>query len=210
MLEGTLAGLRNPGSPRLRFRVIANADFSSEILEPVLEQIGVVADSSELFVRAQQLMQVCRTARQASAAGGRGDRTIGATGEDGSGIGEHVRVSMAALAASGRLTDPIVRNLLDQRFCKAAFNLGLPFLKQVDRAVPLSRQRIDRNGYARYWKHPLRIGDQEFLMCSQWFAWQRDAFDAWRRKVAGDAAYPTHGDRPQKSLLSPAAPRFGM
>jgi hypothetical protein len=78
-----------------------------------------------------------------------------------------------------------VGDLLNPRYCKAKFNLGLPFLKPVDRAVPLSRQRIDSKGYSRYWKHPLRIGGHEFLMCSQWFVWQRDTFDAWVREVDG-------------------------
>ena len=90
---------------------------------------------------------------------------------------------MAQLAASGRLTDRIVGDLLDPRYCKARFNLGHPFLKPVDQNVPLSTQRMDRNGYGRYWKGPLKIAGHEFLMCSQWFVWQRNAFDAWVRDV---------------------------
>ena len=90
---------------------------------------------------------------------------------------------MRALAASGRLTVPVVSNLLDPGYCKSRFNLGLPFLKRVEGAAPLTRQRIDGNGYARYWKQPLRIGEHDFLMCSQWFVWQRDAFDGWVRDI---------------------------
>jgi hypothetical protein len=53
----------------------------------------------------------------------------------------------------------------------------------VDPAVGLSSQKRDANGYARYWKHPVRIGDHQFLMCSQWFDWQRTAFDQWLRDL---------------------------
>jgi hypothetical protein len=90
---------------------------------------------------------------------------------------------MARLAASGRLTARIVGDLLDPRYCKAKFNLGYPFLKPVDQEVPLSRQGNDCNGRGRYWKKPLRVGNQEFLMCNNWFIWQRDAFDGWVRDL---------------------------
>lgn len=86
---------------------------------------------------------------------------------------------MAALAASGRLTTRIVGDLLDSRYCKARFNLGYPFLKPVDQGLPLSGQGNDHNGRGRYWKKPLRVGNHEFLMCNNWFAWQRGPFDSW-------------------------------
>lgn len=185
VLEQCLARQRGSAGPPLRFRIIANADFSSEILDPVLAQVGAVADRSELFVRSQQLMRLHHSSPRKGRSGARTDRPARATDEEGDRIGEHVRANMAALAASGRLTVPIVQNLLDPRYCKSRFNLGLPFLRRVEMAVPLTRQRIDDNGYARYWKQPLRISDQEFLMCSQWFVWQRDAFDVWLRDVSG-------------------------
>jgi hypothetical protein len=90
---------------------------------------------------------------------------------------------MAALARARSSDRPDRRRLLDPRYCKAKFNLGLAFLKPVDQKIPLSRQRIDSNGYGRYWQRPLRIGGHEFLMCSQWFGWQRDAFDRWVRDL---------------------------
>jgi hypothetical protein len=191
VLEACLARLRDSGGPRFRFRIIANADFSSEILDPVLAQVGAVADTSELFVRSQQLMRLHHSSPREGPSGAETDWPMRATNEEGDRIGEHVRANMAALAASGRLTVPIIRNLLDPRYCKSTFNLGLPFLKRVEVAAPLSRQRIDGSGYARYWKQPLRIADQEFFMCSQWFVWQRDAFDAWLRDIGGSPA-PTH------------------
>jgi hypothetical protein len=186
-LEMRLAERRGSAMPRLRFRVIANTDFSTEILAPVLEQADAVADTSELFMRAQQLMRLCNPGPQDRSSSASFDRPASSSTEEVSRIGEHVRRTMAALAASGRLTGRIVGDLLDPRYCKAKFNLGLAFLKPVDQKIPLSRQRIDSNGYGRYWKHPLRIGEHEFLMCCQWFVWQRKAFDAWVRDVAPTA-----------------------
>jgi hypothetical protein len=90
---------------------------------------------------------------------------------------------MARLAASGQLSARIVGDLLDPRYCKARFNLGYAFLKPVERSVPLPRQGNDRHGRGRYWKKPLRVGDHEFLMCNDWYAEQRGAFDAWVRDI---------------------------
>jgi hypothetical protein len=59
-LEMRLAEQRGSAMPRLRFRVIANLDFANEILAPVLDQVDAVADTSELFMRAQQLMRPLR------------------------------------------------------------------------------------------------------------------------------------------------------
>jgi hypothetical protein len=104
-LEACLARQRGSAGPRLRFRIIANADFSSEILEPVLAQVGAVADTSELFLRSQQLMRLHHASPPKDSSGERTD-------EEGDRIGQHVRTNMTALAASGRLSAAVVRNLL--------------------------------------------------------------------------------------------------
>jgi hypothetical protein len=180
-LEARLAEQRGPAAPRLRFRVIANADFTDEIVQPVLAHVDAIADTSGLLRQAQQL---ARPRDSGSSDGGAraGTDRPGAT-RKASRIGEHVRSTMTALAASGRLTARIVGNLLDTRYCKAKFDLGHPFLKPVDGAIPLARQGKDRHGRGRYWKQPLKIAGGEFLMCSQWFVWQRDAFDGWVRDL---------------------------
>lgn len=168
-----------PAPRRLRFRLIANGDFADEILQPVLTAAANVADTSELFLRAQQLMALCeRPARQP-----RPMRSGAVPTERGEGIGAHVRATMADLAASGRLTPPMVAELTSARYSKSRFNLAYPFLKPVDPAVDLPSQRRDHNGYARYWKDPVRIGDYRFLVCHEWFDRQRTAFDQWVRDL---------------------------
>jgi hypothetical protein len=183
VLERCLAEQRSSTMPRLHFRIIANADFANEILAPVLEQVDTVADTSELFMRAQQLMRLADLSPRHGLSKVKIDGSDQQQTEEGDRIGKHVRATMIRLAATGRLLPRMVGNLLDARYCKTTFNLGLPFLKPVDQTVSLQNQRTDRNGYGRYWKQPLRIGDHEFLMCSQWFAWQRAPFDAWVRGI---------------------------
>ena len=170
---------RASAGPRLRFRLIANGDFSDEILQPVLAVAGDVADTSELFLRAQQLTALCERPTRSQ----RAVRDGAAPTDRGEGIGAHVRATMDGLAASGRLGPEIVAELSSARYCKQRFNLGYPFLRPVDPAVDLPSQRRDHNGYARYWRRPVRIGDHQFLMCHEWFDRQRTAFDQWVRDL---------------------------
>ena len=138
-LEACLARQRGSAGPRLRFRIIANADFSREILDPVLAQVDAIADGNELFVRSQQLMDLHHFSPRTGVSGVRADRPMRGPDDQGDRIGEHVRASMRALAASDRLTVPVIRDLLDPRYCKRRFNLGLPFLKRVEGAASLTR-----------------------------------------------------------------------
>jgi hypothetical protein len=177
-LEAALGGPASAG-PRLRFRLIANRDFADEIVRPVLESATTVADTSELLLRARQLLALCeRPARQH-----RSMRNGADTREREEGIGAHVRATMADLAESGRLTPEIVANLSNARYSRTEFNLAHPFLKPVDPYLDRRKQQHDCNGYSRYWKHPLKIAGNEFFMCSQWFDWQRTAFDQWVRDL---------------------------
>jgi hypothetical protein len=181
LLELSLAEQRDQAISRLRFRVIADADFADEIVQPVLQHVDAVADSSAPTAQAQPSTSVGGAGYGSARRGS--ERPLRTTAKEGGRIGGHVRRTMAQLAASGRLTARIVGDLLDPSYCKARFNLGYPFLRPVDQNVPLSTQRMGRNGYGRYWKRPLKIAGHEFLMCSQWFVWQRGAFDAWVRDI---------------------------
>ena len=96
---------------------------------------------------------------------------------------EKVRSVVTDLAMSGRLTPEMARNLLDVQYCKTKFRLGWPFLKKVNPLIALSQQMKDDKGYARFWKAPLTIGSEQYLVCNQWFEWQRDRFEAWVREL---------------------------
>lgn len=165
-----------------RFQLIANQEFADEILRPVLSHVDTVADTSELFLRAQQLLRACAALPRHAA---RSPETLplkrGAIDRAEGKIGEHVRTQMAELAAAASLTPPVVQELLDARYCRTTFRLAHPFLKRLDPAISLSVQTKDQRGYGRYWKEPLRIADRDFLLCNQWFDWQWDAFDRWVR-----------------------------
>jgi len=185
-LQSVLAGCRSLPADRLQLRIVTNGDFVEQIIQPVLDRMDQVADTSELFLRAQQLVRFCEVTprRQKSRQSPASPRP---ESEGEIKVGEHVRVSMLQLAKAGKLTPKVVADLSDRSHCKATFGLNHSFLRKVIPDTPLHAQGIDENGYSRFWREPLDIGGTRFLVCSQWFAWQRPAFDRWVRDLEASA-----------------------
>jgi hypothetical protein len=140
-----------------------------------------VADTTELFLRAQQLVRFCEIMPRA-----RMRRSSTLARPESSGevkIGEHVRRTMAHLANAHKLTPEVLADLVDRSYCKTTFGLNHAFLKKVIPNASLYAQRADESGYNRFWRDPLKVDGVPFLMCSQWFAWQRPAFDRWAEEL---------------------------
>jgi hypothetical protein len=167
---------------RLQLRIVTNGDFVEEIIHPVLDRMDQVADTSELFLRSQQLVRFCEiTPRRRQMGASPARARPGNEGEIK--IGEHVRQTMVQLARAGKLTPKVLAALSDRSHCKATFGLNHAFLQKVTPETPLHAQGMDENGYRRCWREPLAIEGARFLMCSQWFAWQRPPFDRWVQEV---------------------------
>jgi hypothetical protein len=58
-LQSVLANCGSLSAARLQLRIVTNSDFVDQIIQPVLDQMDRVADTSELFLRAQQLVRFC-------------------------------------------------------------------------------------------------------------------------------------------------------
>jgi hypothetical protein len=179
-LEAMLAG---GSAPRFHLRLLANQRFADEILRPVLDHADTVADTGELFLRAQQLVRLFDRQPRPAARLARAASRPPTTEERGR-IGEHVRATMAELVRAGRLSSETIEKLQDADYCKRTFGLSYPFLKTLDDRRSWRSQRMDGNGYGRYWTVPLRIGNREFLMCNHWFIEQREPFDRWVKDLA--------------------------
>jgi hypothetical protein len=61
-LQSILADCGGLAAERLRLRIVTNGDFVEQIIQPVLDRMDEVADTSELFLRAQQLVRFCEVA----------------------------------------------------------------------------------------------------------------------------------------------------
>jgi hypothetical protein len=173
-LHSLLADCGSLSAERLRLRIVTNGDFVEQIIQPVLDWMDEVADTAELFLRAQQLVRFCEPSRRRQVSQRYASSRPGGDGEIK--IGVHVRQTMALLASTGRLTPKIIADLSDRSRSKVIFGLNHAFLQKVRPDAPLHTQGIDENGYSRFWRDSLEIDGVSFLICSQWFAWQRPAF----------------------------------
>jgi hypothetical protein len=199
-LQSVLADCGSLRSERLKLRIVTNGDFVEQIIQPVLDRMDQVADTSELFLRAQQLVRFCEvTPRRAKTH--RNSAPARRESDSEPKIGEHVRQTIVRLASAGKLTPKVVADLSDRSGCKATFGLNHPFLKKITPDAPPHTQGIDENGYSRYWRDPLDIDGARFLVCSQWFAWQRPAFDRW----VGDLQASEPADYDQRPEIAHSA-----
>jgi hypothetical protein len=201
-LQSILADCGTLSGERLRLRIVTNGDFVEQIIQPVLDRMDQVADTSELFLRAQQLVRFCEvTPRQkvrqspALAQAKSGDETK---------IGEHVWATLVQLANAGKLTSVVLDQLMDPLYCKHTFNLGHAFLKIVDPAKLPHEQRLDERGYSRYWSQPVPVGSSTYFACSQWVEPQRSAFNRWGAGL--EASENAHRDRHPNGANSGTSP----
>jgi hypothetical protein len=202
-LQSILADSGSLSVGRMSLRIVANDHFAAEIIQPVLDRIDQVADTSELFLRAQQLVRLCELAPRQRRIRPNSASTPPQTGR-GPKIGEHVRRTMVRLANAGKLTPLLLEQLMEPLYCKRTFNLGYPFLKTVDPAKLPHEQRLDERGYSRYWSQPVRVGSRTFFACSQWVEPQRPAFDRWVGAL--EAAQTADCDRGLEDVNSATRP----
>lgn len=78
-----------------------------------------------------------------------------------------------------------LENFLSKDWCNQAFRLSYPLLKRIDNAIPIEQQLFyDNRRHNRYYKKPLiyQYGER-YLLCSQWYEYQRSALERWIGEV---------------------------
>jgi hypothetical protein len=97
-------------------------------------------------------------------------------------IGKLVRNTLSILVRQNVLTPEKVRYLIDERYCKTTFDINYPFLKRVEKGVNESKQR-KINGYDRYWAETIRIHQENYFVCNDWYDRNRAKFMKWVRYI---------------------------
>lgn len=182
-----LQQLLNRWNLGFKFSLICNDEFRDRIVHVVMSLSKSVADTSELFMRSIQMNNLfdkeavrgVSAPRQTSP-----NRHVNEVNKtDNMKIGALVRNSMEQLARNNLLTSQEVERLQRLDYCKRTFNIGYPVLKIYDRNVLLDNQR-NIKGYPRYYSDPVRIGNQSFLLCNDWYEDKnRSFFQAWMTHV---------------------------
>lgn len=64
-------------------------------------------------------------------------------------------------------------------YSKEVLNLNFPLLKEVSSLRDISEQTKDRSGVNRYYVKPVVIRGHRFLLCSQWYEYNREHLVKW-------------------------------
>lgn len=151
-------------------RVIANEEFNSLVLQPILLVSDGIADTAELFLRSYQMFTMFSDSSAPAEAAARPrasaprrhssvpEETKNSTYKELK-IGKLAQVVFRKLLESGAATEEEVFLMQTADYSKQTFDLQYPTLVSMDAAYDP----------VRYYVKPLTIAGKQYLMCSQWF-----------------------------------------
>lgn len=152
-------------------RIICNEDFKNKILEPVLNIVGDVADTSELFMRSLQMVNlftdqkavVTRKAKMPSLES-RPEINEATSNFDSLSemkIGVIVRTVLKNLLEQGAISEEEVQLMQTKEYSKETFDIQYPLLLPV--------QGTNDGRPARYYSAPITVHGNKYFLCSEWF-----------------------------------------
>jgi len=153
-------------------RIIANDEFSEKILQPVLNLMGDVADTSELFMRSLQMYNLFAGAKPKPNTGSNILRPkinerleqIDYTGLDGlkeMKIGVIVRTVLRRILEDDGVSAEEIELMQTKEYSKETFDIQYPLL--------LKAETVKGTSPTRYYSIPLMIKGVRYYLCSEWF-----------------------------------------
>ncbi len=151
------------------FRLIANEEFDTNVLKPILFVSDDVADTSELFMRSYQLFKMFgshktisrqssnRVQTKTSVAIDLGDVDDNLLSE--LKVGEIARKVFARMLENGVATEDEIKWMQDADYSKKFFGLNYPVLIKTNSVQKESR----------YYSQLLNIYGEKYRLCSEWF-----------------------------------------
>lgn len=142
-----------------RFRVIANEEFKDKVLSPILMVSDGVADTTELFLRGYQMLQMFDDSAEIKESNKKKStkpERIDAYAE--LKIGKLAQIVMRRILESGNVSQEEILLLQDKDYSKKMLDLNFPAL-------------VKQNGNydkVRYYKDPVIVGEESYMLCSQW------------------------------------------
>lgn len=149
-------------------RLIANEDFRSAVLKPILMASEGIADTSELFIRSYQMFKmfssetkfVTKAKRSCTYAPKQEEpKTMHEDEYREFKVGKLAQVVLRKLLESGAASAEEIELMQTARYSKESFGLNYPLLVRSDGSYES----------ARYYSTPLIISGVSFQLCSQWF-----------------------------------------
>lgn len=151
-----------------QFRLIANDDFNSSVLQPILLASNGIADTSELFVRSYQMYKMFAADSATTIKPNHIRRTdVKQTNENVAledaykefKVGKLAQVVLVRMLEEGKASEEEIQFMQTSDYSKQFFGLNYPLLVRVD----------GEYDPVRYYSKPLNIGGLQYKLCSQWF-----------------------------------------
>lgn len=143
------------------FRIISNYEFKELVLDPILLVSDNIADTTELFVRGYQMLQIFDAKENdGSKKTSNGNQVNEATVKELK-IGKLAQIMIPKLISEDCVPEDEIAKMLTAEYSKQTFGLDFPVLAKVD-------SDYDR---VRYYtkKKSIKVGAVEYVLCSQWF-----------------------------------------
>lgn len=152
---------------QFRARVIANEDFNDVVLQPILMVSDGIADTSELFLRAYQMLNMFEPKKATSMVARKVRATRGSSPMplvDESKyqelkIGKIARVVLRKILEDDKISKDDLLLLQQEEYSKKTFHIQYPLLVKEDAEYDT----------IRYYTQPLHIYGETYFLCSQWF-----------------------------------------
>ncbi len=162
-----------------RFKLLANSEFLKEILQPLKIISDSVDDTSELFMRAMQLSDLCNKFSKENNPITKRENSEVIAENDYTKIGELVRTKLNYLFKHNLISKEEISNLKDKEYCKKTFNINYPLLKEKSDDIKSTK---DKN---RYWS---LVFDEKYYACNDWYEnrGQKEKFEYWYNKLLCD------------------------
>ncbi len=154
-------------------RIIANEDFRETILEPILNVLDEVADTSELFMQSLQMYNLLafkgsKPVFEPKSTGSRrttselsGIETNGVSGLKEMKIGIIVRTIFRRLLEEGRISKDEIERMQTKSYSKETFDIQYPVLQKA--SITQGKSPL------RYYSAPVLIHGEEYFLCSEWY-----------------------------------------
>jgi hypothetical protein len=154
---------------------IANNEFFTSIVNPLIENTDKENDNAELFLRSLKLLSLDKTEHEnrktqskvsVKATVDKEKRT-----ESGMKIGQFVQFEMRKLFEQNKLTPDEIRNLQDKEYSKKVFNQNFEVLRSFEKEI------VDNEGRNRYYAKERFFGN--YYLTSQWVEYHWEPFLSW-------------------------------
>lgn len=154
-------------------RIIANEDFNNLVLSPILLASNGIADTSELFLRSYQMIQMFDS----------GDReqkknpedkvqNVDASAYRELKVGKLAQIPLREILESGKVSSDEITHMQTLEYSREHFGIGFPLLAKAGTDFDASR----------YYQKPLEIFGETYYMTSQWYEGSREYIMRWIRK----------------------------